>query len=194
MCRPHLASSSRSKAPPRSPSKASTESRSAKRPPTFARSGRPSHTRAKAFAILANTCAARPAKPARRPTRNAPMKKSRLPRAARARRHLRVRERLTGTTERPRLAVFRSLNHIYAQLIDDSAGHTLVSASDLEADLKSVRDGKKKSEVAGLVAEGLAKRAKEKGIGSVVFDRGGFMYHGCVKAFAEAARQAGTTI
>src|SRR3989441_340839 len=193
MCRPHLASSSRSKAPRRSPSRASTGSRSAKRPPTFARSGHPSHTRAKAFATLANTCAARRAKPARRPTRNAPMKKSRLPRAARARRHLRVRERLTGTTERPRLAVFRSLNHIYAQLIDDSAGHTLVSASDLEADLKSVRDGKRKSEVARLVGEALAKRAKEKGIGSVVFDRGGVKYHGRVKAFAEAARKAGLT-
>ena len=121
------------------------------------------------------------------------MKKSRLPRAARARRHLRVRERLAGTPERPRLAVFRSLNHIYAQIIDDSAGHTLVSASDLEAGVKSGRDGKKKSEVAGLVGHALAKKAKEKGIASVVFDRGGFKYHGRVKAFAEAARKAGLT-
>jgi large subunit ribosomal protein L18 len=121
------------------------------------------------------------------------MKKSRLPRAARVRRHLRVRERLTGTPKRPRLAVFRSLNHIYAQIIDDSAGHTLVSASDLEAELKSGRDGKKKSEVAELVGEALAKKAKEKGIASVVFDRGGFKYHGRVKAFAEAARKAGLT-
>jgi large subunit ribosomal protein L18 len=121
------------------------------------------------------------------------MKKTRLPRAARGRRHVRVRERLSGTPERPRLAVFRSLNHIYAQIIDDSAGHTLVGASDLEADLKSGRDGKKKSEVAGSVGEALAKRAKEKGIASVVFDRGGFKYHGRVKALAEAARKAGLT-
>jgi large subunit ribosomal protein L18 len=121
------------------------------------------------------------------------MKKSRLPRAARARRHLRVRERLAGTPERPRLAVFRSLNHIYAQIIDDSAGHTLVAASDVETDVKSARDGKKKSEVAGLVGEVLARKAKEKGIASVVFDRAGFKYHGRVKAFAEAARKAGLT-
>ena len=121
------------------------------------------------------------------------MKKSRLPRAARARRHVRVRERLTGTPERPRLAVFRSLKHIYAQVIDDSAGHTLVSASDLEADVKSGRDSKKKSEVAGLVGEALARKAKEEGIASVVFDRGGFKYHGRIKAFAEAARKAGLT-
>jgi large subunit ribosomal protein L18 len=121
------------------------------------------------------------------------MKKTRLPRAARARRHIRLRERLTGTSERPRLAVFRSLNHIYAQIIDDTAGHTLVSASDLEADVSSKRDGKKKSELAGLVGDALASRAKEKGIASVVFDRGGFKYHGRVKAFAEAARKGGLT-
>jgi large subunit ribosomal protein L18 len=121
------------------------------------------------------------------------MKKIRLPRAARARRHLRVRERVTGTPDRPRLAVFRSLNHIYAQIIDDNAGHTLVAASDLEADVKAKRDGKKKSELAGLVGETLASRAKEKGIASVVFDRGGFKYHGRVKAFAEAARKGGLT-
>jgi large subunit ribosomal protein L18 len=121
------------------------------------------------------------------------MKKIRLPRAARARSHLRVRERVTGTPDRPRLAVFRSLNHIYAQIIDDNAGHTLVAASDLEADVKAKRDGKKKSELAGLVGETLASRAKEKGIASVVFDRGGFKYHGRVKAFAEAARKGGLT-
>ena len=121
------------------------------------------------------------------------MKKTRLPRAARARRHIRLRERLKGTSERPRLAVFRSLNHIYAQIIDDTAGHTLVSASDLEADVSSKRDGKKKSELAGLVGDALASRAKEKGIASVVFDRGGFKYHGRVKAFAEAARKGGLT-
>ncbi len=121
------------------------------------------------------------------------MKKTRAPRAARVRRHRRVRERIVGTAERPRLAVFRSLNHIYAQIIDDTAGHTLASAADIEAAVKDARDGKKKSEVAGLVGDALAKRAREKGIVSVVFDRGGFKYHGRVKAFAEAARKGGLT-
>ena len=119
------------------------------------------------------------------------MKKTRLAVAARARRHRRLRQRLAGTAQRPRLAVFRSLNHIYAQIIDDTAGHTLVAATDLEAGVRSARDGKKKSEVAGLVGEALAKKAKEKGIAAVVFDRGGFKYHGRVKAFAEAARKGG---
>jgi large subunit ribosomal protein L18 len=104
-----------------------------------------------------------------------------------------VRERLSGTPERPRLAVFRSLNHIYAQIIDDTAGRTLVSAADIESGIKSQKDGKKKSEVAGLVGEALAKKAREQGIESVVFDRGGFKYHGRVKAFAEAARKGGLT-
>jgi large subunit ribosomal protein L18 len=121
------------------------------------------------------------------------MKKTHTPRAARHRRHIRVRERLSGTPDKPRLAVFRSLNHIYAQIIDDTAGHTLASATDLEAGVKSQKDGKKKSEVAGLVGEALAKKAKEKGIATVVFDRGGFKYHGRVKAFAEAARKGGLT-
>jgi large subunit ribosomal protein L18 len=121
------------------------------------------------------------------------MKKTRTPRAARRRRHIRVRERLAGTPDRPRLAVYRSLNHIYAQIIDDTAGHTLVSATDIEADVRSQRNGKKKSELAGLVGEALAKKAREKGITSVVFDRGGFKYHGRVKAFADAARKGGLT-
>jgi large subunit ribosomal protein L18 len=121
------------------------------------------------------------------------MKKTHTPRAARHRRHIRVRKRLSGTPDKPRLAVFRSLNHIYAQIIDDTAGHTLASATDLEAGVKSQKDGKKKSEVAGLVGEALAKKAKEKGIATVVFDRGGFKYHGRVKAFAEAARKGGLT-
>ena len=121
------------------------------------------------------------------------MKKTRKPRAARRRRHIRVRERLSGTPDRPRLAVFRSLNHIYAQIIDDTAGHTLAFATDLEADVRSKRDGKKKREVAELVGEVLAKKAKEKGIAAVVFDRGGFRYHGRVKAFADAARKGGLT-
>jgi large subunit ribosomal protein L18 len=121
------------------------------------------------------------------------MKKTQTPRAARHRRHIRVRQRLSGTPERPRLAVFRSLKHIYAQIIDDTAGRTLVSATDIESGIRSQKDGKKKSEVAGLVGEALAKKAKEQGIESVVFDRSGFKYHGRVKAFAEAARKGGLT-
>jgi large subunit ribosomal protein L18 len=89
------------------------------------------------------------------------------------------------------LAVYRSLNHVYAQIIDDSVGHTLVSATDLEPAVRSSRNGKKKSEVAHLVGEELAKKAKEKGIGTVVFDRGGFKYHGRVKALADGARKGG---
>jgi large subunit ribosomal protein L18 len=119
------------------------------------------------------------------------MKKTHTPRAARHRRHRRVRERLSGTPDKPRLAVFRSLNHIYAQIIDDTSGHTLVSATDIESAVKSQKDGKKKSEVAELVGQALAKKAKEKGIATVVFDRGGFKYHGRVKAFADAARKGG---
>ena len=119
------------------------------------------------------------------------MKKTMTPRAARGRRHLRVRKRLSGTPERPRLAVFRSLKYIYAQIIDDAAGRTLVSASDLEADLRQQRDGKKKTEVAALVGRELARRAKGEGISAVVFDRGGFKYHGRVKALAEAVREGG---
>ena len=119
------------------------------------------------------------------------MKKTKTARAARERRHIRVRERVTGTPERPRLAVFRSLSHIYAQIIDDTVGHTLAAATDLEADLRSGRNGKKKSEVAGLVGEALAKKAKQQGITTVVFDRGGCKYQGRVKALAEAARKGG---
>ena len=119
------------------------------------------------------------------------MKKTRTPRAARVRRHVRVRKSLAGTPERPRLAIFRSLNHIYAQIIDDAAGHTLAAASDAEADVRKAASGKKKSEVAALVGESMAKKAKEKGIKAVVFDRGGFKYHGRVKALAEAARKGG---
>jgi large subunit ribosomal protein L18 len=119
------------------------------------------------------------------------VKKSRNPVAARKRRHVRVRHRLDGTPERPRLAVYRSLNHIYCQVIDDAARRTLAAASDNEAELRSQRNGKKKSEVAGLVGEAIARRAAEKGIKAVVFDRGGFRYHGRVKALAEAARKGG---
>ncbi len=119
------------------------------------------------------------------------MKKTHTARAARTRRHIRVRKTLAGTPERPRLAVFRSLNHIYVQIIDDLAGQTIAAASDLDADVRKARDGKKKSHVASLVGESLAKKAKEQGIKSVVFDRGGFKYQGRVKALAEAARKGG---
>jgi large subunit ribosomal protein L18 len=119
------------------------------------------------------------------------MKKTHTARAARTRRHIRVRKSVEGTAERPRLAIFRSLNHIYAQVIDDLAGRTLAAASDLDAEVRKGRDGKKKSEVAALVGDSVAKRAKEQGISVVVFDRGGFKYQGRVKALAEAARKGG---
>ncbi len=101
--------------------------------------------------------------------------------------HKRIRRRVAGTAERPRLAVFRSLNHIYAQVIDDTQGHTLASASSNE------KNGTNGGNVAGAKAIGklVAERAKEKGVKSVVFDRGGYLYHGRVKALADAAREAG---
>lgn len=101
--------------------------------------------------------------------------------------HIRIRKKLSGTAERPRLAVFRSLKHIYAQVIDDRSGRTLVSASSAE---KGTANG---GNVAGATAIGklVAERAKEKGISSVVFDRGGFLYHGRIKALADAARESG---
>ncbi len=102
--------------------------------------------------------------------------------------HTRIRKKLKGTTERPRLAIFRSVAHIYAQVIDDTKGTTLASASSTEKDL-----GEKGGNVAAAKAIGtrVAQRAKEKGIGKVVFDRGGYLYHGRVKALADAAREAG---
>jgi len=113
------------------------------------------------------------------------------PRAARYRRHSRVRAKVQGTTSRPRLCVFRSLNHIYAQIIDDSRGHTLISASTLDPDIKSELGDKVKKEKAGLVGSLIAKRALNMGLAQIAFDRGGYKYHGRVKALAEAARQAG---
>ena len=110
---------------------------------------------------------------------------------ARTRRHQRVRKFIYGTLERPRLNVFRSLSQIYAQIIDDENGHTLVSASTLEKTLQSQLDGKKKAEQAKLIGEEIARRAFEKGIKSVVFDRGGFRYIGRVKALADGARSGG---
>lgn len=113
------------------------------------------------------------------------------PRLARHRRHSRVRLKVTGTTSRPRLCVFRSPNHIYAQIIDDSQGHTLVSASTLDAEIRSEANGKVKTSKAELVGSMLAKRALSKGINQIAFDRGGYKYHGRVKSLAEAARQGG---
>ena len=113
------------------------------------------------------------------------------PRIARYRRHKRVRTRVEGTSARPRLCVFRSLNHVYAQIIDDSRGNTLASASTLDLEIRGNSQGKVKTEKAKLVGSLVAKRALDKGIGQVVFDRAGYKYHGRVKALAEAARQGG---
>ncbi|MBI4760564.1 MAG: 50S ribosomal protein L18 [Chloroflexota bacterium] len=110
---------------------------------------------------------------------------------ARLRRHARVRKNLAGTAERPRLNVFRSLTGIYAQVIDDQAGHTLVSASTLDKDLRDKIKGLKKSEQAKLIGRTIAERALSKGIEMVVFDRGGYRYIGRVKALADGAREGG---
>ena len=112
-------------------------------------------------------------------------------RIARTRRHYRVRKRLSGTAERPRLNVFRSLRHIYAQIIDDEVGHTLVSASTSESEVREQIEGMTKTDQAHLVGKVLAERALEKGVTQVVFDRGGYRYHGRVKALAEGSREAG---
>ncbi len=114
-------------------------------------------------------------------------------RQARERRHRRVRSNVSGTPERPRLNVYRSLEHIYAQVIDDTVGRTLVSASTLDAEVKKQigKDGKPKTEEAKIVGQIVAARAKNAGITSVVFDRGGNRYHGRVKAVAEGAREGG---
>lgn len=110
---------------------------------------------------------------------------------ARLRRHNRVRKTISGTQARPRLAVFRSLAEIYAQVIDDEQGITLAAASTIDHDLRGKVEGLKKIEQAKLVGELVAKRAKGKGIDQVVFDRGGFRFGGRVKALADAAREAG---
>ena len=110
---------------------------------------------------------------------------------ARQRRHARVRRNLAGTSERPRLNVFRSSGHIYAQVIDDTAGRTLAAASDLDQALAGEVAGKKKTERASAVGKAVAERAKAAGVAQVVFDRGGYLYHGRVRALAEAAREAG---
>ena len=110
---------------------------------------------------------------------------------ARKGRHRRVRKRVQGTRSRPRLNVFRSLKHIYAQIIDDTKGHTLVAASTLDPEIRGRLNGLTKTEQARLVGELIAKRARRRRIKRVVFDRGGYKYHGRVKALAEAAREGG---
>ena len=112
-------------------------------------------------------------------------------RVARLRRHRRVRKLVVGVPERPRLNVFRSLHHIYAQVIDDSRGHTLVSASTVDPEVEGQCQGLTKTEQARLVGKVLAQRALTHGIKRVVFDRGGYLYHGRVKALADAAREGG---
>ena len=109
--------------------------------------------------------------------------------AARQKRHDRIRLRLEGTESRPRLAVFRSLNHIYAQVIDDASGRTLAAASTVEKELRS--SSQTKTEEAAVVGKLLAERAKAAGVERVVFDRAGFRYHGRIKSLADAAREAG---
>ena len=112
-------------------------------------------------------------------------------RQARHSRHTRVRTRVKGTAERPRLCVFRSLEHIYAQVIDDLQGHTMVSASTVDPEIKEALSGKKRTAQAELVGSLVAKRASDAGVTKVVFDRGGYKYHGRVKTLAEAARRGG---
>ena len=112
-------------------------------------------------------------------------------RSARLHRHARVRAKVEGSESRPRLCVFRSLNQIYAQIIDDSIGNTLVAASSRDAEIKAKLDGKNKTDQAKVVGGLVAQRAVSKGIEKVVFDRGGFKYHGRVKALADGAREAG---
>ena len=109
-------------------------------------------------------------------------------REIRERIHKRIRSRVSGTQERPRLAVFRSVNHIYAQVIDDGQGHTIAAAGSIEKDMRG-KGGN--VEGAKLIGKAVAERAKEKGISKVVFDRGGYLYHGRIKALADAARAAG---
>lgn len=109
----------------------------------------------------------------------------------RLKRHARVRKKLSGTPETPRLCVYRSLNHIYAQIIDDVAGNTLVAASSVEKEIAKLLDGKTKKEQAKIVGAKLAEKAVAKGIANVVFDRGGYLYTGRVASLADGAREGG---
>ena len=110
---------------------------------------------------------------------------------ARLKRKKRIRKKLIGTADRPRLCVFRSAKHIYAQLVDDSAGQTLVAASSMDKDLRETPETKNKVAVANAVGKIIGQRALEKGVKQVVFDRNGFLYHGRIKAVSEGAREAG---
>ncbi|HHZ17354.1 MAG TPA: 50S ribosomal protein L18 [Peptococcaceae bacterium] len=112
----------------------------------------------------------------------------------RQKKHLRIRKQIKGTAERPRLAVYRSLKHVYAQLIDDEKGVTLVAVSTLEAPIKGEVESTGNTEAAHKVGQVLAQKALKKGIKEVVFDRGGMIYHGRVKAVAEGAREAGLVL
>ena len=109
----------------------------------------------------------------------------------RAKKHMKIRNRFSGTAERPRLAVFRSNNHMYAQIIDDTVGNTLVSASTLEKEIKAELEKTNNVDAAAYLGKVIAEKALEKGITEVVFDRGGFIYHGKIEALADAAREAG---
>ena len=119
------------------------------------------------------------------------MGKDRTSRILRVARHIRVRKKIHCTSDRPRLSLFRSLNHIYAQVIDDIEGNTLAFASSNETQFKQVKDTPTKQEISSSVGSLIAERAKAKGVAKVVFDKGGYKYHGRVKALAEAAREAG---
>ncbi len=119
------------------------------------------------------------------------MDKAKEKRESRIRRHVRVRRKVSGTAERPRLAVYRSLEHIYAQVIDDTVGRTLVSASTVDREIRKAIAGKPKQEEAKIVGQYIAQRAKAAGVTQVVFDRGGHQYHGRIKALADGAREAG---
>ena len=110
---------------------------------------------------------------------------------ARQRRHLRIRKSLQGTPERPRLCVFRSSLHIYAQLIDDRAGRTLAAASTLDPEVRQRAAAAKKADAGKMVGQLIARRAQERGVRRVVFDRGGYVYHGRVRALADGAREGG---
>ena len=109
----------------------------------------------------------------------------------RVKKHMRIRNRFSGTAEQPRLAVFRSNNHMYAQIIDDTVGNTLISASTLEKAVKAELEKTNNVDAAAYLGTVIGKRAVEKGITKVVFDRGGFIYHGKIAALADAAREAG---
>jgi large subunit ribosomal protein L18 len=122
------------------------------------------------------------------------MASANIKQTSRLKRKQRIRKKLTGTSERPRLSVFRSANHIYAQIIDDTKGHTIISASSLDEPVKSFKStepGPNKTAVAVFVGKLVAQRAIEKGIRQVKFDRNGFLYHGRIKAVSQGAREAG---